>query len=52
MSRAQTTKIGVRRIAERAVEEAEIRDGVRRLVRAFGWASNRLQVSGSRLRGT
>jgi hypothetical protein len=39
-------------MAKRAVGEAEIRDGVRRLVRALGWASNRLQVSGIRLRGT
>jgi hypothetical protein len=48
----QTTKIGVRRTATRAVEAAEIRDGVRRLAQTLGQASERLQVSGIRLRGT
>jgi hypothetical protein len=32
----QTTKIGVRGTAKRAVETAEIRDGVRRLAQALG----------------
>jgi hypothetical protein len=32
----RTTKIGVRRTAKRAVEAADIRDGVRRLAQALG----------------